>query len=50
MAQWLTEDRGVAGLNPTILCFSARHINPRLVVVQPRKTRPNITEKLLTET
>ena len=29
---------------------SARRINPCLVLVQPRKTCPNITEKLLTGT
>ena len=32
----------------TALCPWARHINPCLVLVQPRKTRPDITEKLLT--
>ena len=30
---------GVTGLRP-----SARHINPSLVLVQPRKTRPFITK------
>ena len=29
------------------LCPSARHISPSLVLVQPRKTRPYITERLL---
>ena len=33
----------------TALCPSARHINPSLVLVQPRKTRPYITERLLME-
>ena len=32
----------------TALCPSARHINICLELVQPRKTHPNITEKLLT--
>ena len=31
----------------TALCPRARHINPSLVLVQPRKTRPYITERLL---
>ena len=31
----------------TALCLKARHINPSLVLVQPRKTRPKITEKIL---
>ena len=31
----------------TALCPWARHINPSLVLVQPRKTRPFITERLL---
>ena len=31
----------------TTLCPLARHINPSLVMVQPRKTRPYITERLL---
>ena len=34
----------------TVLCPLARHINPSLVLVQTRKTHPDITEKLLTET
>ena len=49
----LTRDRGAAGLSLTgvlVLCPSARHIYPCLVLVQHRKTRPNITEKLLTGT
>ena len=29
------------------LCPWARHINPSFVLVQPRKTRPCITERLL---
>ena len=31
----------------TVFCPRARHIYPCLVLVQQRKTRPNITEKLL---
>ena len=44
----LTRDPGAAGLSPigvTVLCPWARHIYPSLVLYQPRKTRPNITEK-----
>ena len=33
-----------------VLCLRARLINPCLVLVHPRKTRPDITEKLLTGT
>ena len=29
----------------TVLCPLARHINPCLVLVKPRTTRPDITEK-----
>ena len=32
------------------LCPIARHINPSLVLVQPRKTNPDVTERLLTGT
>ena len=42
-----TPDQGVAGWSlagVAMLCPWARHINPCLVLVQPRKTRPNITE------
>ena len=34
----------------TALCPWARHINPSLVLVQPRETRPDITQRLLTGT
>ena len=47
----LTRDREAAGSSLTgltVLCPSARHIYPCLVLVKPRKTRPDITEKLLT--
>ena len=46
----LTQDRKAAGSSltgVTALCPWARHINPSLVLVQPRKTRPYITERLL---
>ena len=33
----------------TALWHWARHINPSLVLIQPRKTRPYITERLLME-
>ena len=32
----------------TALCSCARHINPSLVLVQPRETRPDVTERWLT--
>ena len=46
----LTQDLGAAGsslTSVTVLCHRARHINPSLVLVQPRKTCPYITERLL---
>ena len=51
VVECLTRDRGFAGsslIGVTALCSSARHIKPCLVLVQPRKTRPDITEKMLT--
>ena len=50
VVECLTRDRGAAGssLNGiTALCLRARHINPSLVLAQPRKTCPFITERLL---
>ena len=50
VVECLTPDRGVKGSSLTgiiTLCPWARHINPSLVLVQPRKTRPEITERLL---
>ena len=44
VVECLTRDRRVAGLSltgATALCPSARHINPSLVLVEPRKTHPN---------
>ena len=46
----LTRDRGAAGSSltgVTALCPLARHTYPSLVLVQPRKTRLYITERLL---
>ena len=46
----LTRERGAAGsslISATALSPRARHINPSLVLVQPRKTLPYITERLL---
>ena len=50
VVECLTPDRGAAGSSltgVTALCPRARHINPSLVLFQPRKTRHFITEKLL---
>ena len=50
VVECLTRDRRAAGSSltgVTVLCPWARHINPSLVLVQPRKTRPFITERLL---
>ena len=49
----LTQDRRAAGLSltrVTALCPWARYINPSLVLVQLRKTRFDVTERLLTKT
>ena len=46
----LTRDQGAAGSSLTgvnVLCPWERHINPSLVLVQPRKTHPCITGSLL---
>ena len=50
VVECLTGDRGAAGSSLTDVTASyplARHINPSLVLVQPRKTRPYIIERLL---
>ena len=50
VVECLTLDRGATGSSltgVTVLCPWARHINPSLVLVQPRKTHPYITERLL---
>ena len=47
--EFLTRDREAAGssiIGVTELCLS-KNINPSLVLVQPRKTCPFITERLL---
>ena len=53
VVECLTRDRRATGwrlTSITKLCPWARHINPCLVLVQPRKTRSDITERLLTGT
>ena len=48
MVECLTRDRGAAGSSltgVTVLCPLASHMNPCLVLVQPRKTHSDITEK-----
>ena len=50
VVEYSTLDRWAAGsclTGVTVLCPGAKHINPSLVLVQPRKTRPYITERLL---
>ena len=50
VVECLTQDRRAAGSSLTgitALCPWARHINPSLVLVPPRKTHPFITERLL---
>ena len=53
VVECLTRDPRAAGsylTGVTALCSGARHINPSLVLVQPRKTHHDITERLLTGT
>ena len=50
VVECLTRDGGAAGASltgVTALCPWAKHINPSLVLVQPRKTRLFITDRLL---
>ena len=55
-AQWLSgrvldsrpKGWGLSLSSVTALCPWARHINPCLALVQPRNSRPDITERLLT--
>ena len=50
VVECLTRERGArvsSLMGVTALCPSARHINPSLVLVQPRKTCPFITERYL---
>ena len=44
VVECLTQDQGVAGSSITTLC-----LEQDIVLVQPRKAHPDITEKLLTE-
>ena len=49
MVECLTRDRGVAGsslIGGTALCPGARHVILCLVLVQPRKTHPNMTKSV----
>ena len=49
MVECLTRDKGAPGsslTSVTALWSLARHIYPSLVLVQPGKTRPYITERL----
>ena len=44
----LTQDKEAAGSSLTgITALCARHIYPILLLVQPKKTRPCLTERLL---
>ena len=50
VVECLTRDRGAAGSSLTGVNASwslSKNIDPSLVLVQPRKTRPSITERLL---
>ena len=47
LVECLTRDRGVAGSSLTGVVSLSKNINPSLVLVQPRKTHPFITERLL---
>ena len=50
VVECLTQDRRAAGSSLTgVTVFLSKNINPSLVLVQPRKTRPYITERLLME-
>ena len=48
VVEYLTRDRRAAGSSLTGIVVSlSKNINPSLVLVQPRKTRPFIAERLL---
>ena len=47
VVECLTRDQGVAGSSLTVV-LARQHIYPSLVLAQPRKTRPCLTERLLT--
>ena len=50
VVECVTQDRRAAGSSLTgVTVFLSNNINPSLVLVQPRKTRPYITERLLME-
>ena len=53
VVECLTQDWGAAGsslIGATVLCPWTKDIYPCLVLVQHSKTRPDVTEKLLTVT
>ena len=53
MEECLNRDRRVLGFSltgVTALCTFAKHSYPCLVLAKPRKTHPDITERLLTRT
>ena len=53
VVEYLFRDRRAVDsslISITVLCPWVRHINPSLVLVQPRKTRPDVLERLLTGT
>ena len=50
VVECLTRDRGAGGLEPHrrhCVVSLSKNINPRLVLVQPKKTCPLITQRLL---
>ena len=47
MVECLTQDRGFEPYQRHCVVSLSKNINPSLVLVQPRKTRPFITERLL---
>ena len=50
VVEYLSRDLRASGsslIGVAALCPTARHINPSLVLVHPRKTRPFITERVL---
>ena len=52
MVECLTQNQGGRGFEPNrghCVVSLSKNINPSLVLVQPRKTRPFITERLLME-
>ena len=47
--EWLTRDRGFEPHRRHCVVSLSKNINPSLVLVQYRKTRPFITERLMME-